>query len=262
MVKRISRRIAVILTMAMMLTSFVYAAPVHAASKPDLKKANVSWDLKNNKTLKYKTKWYALGVKEHTVKMTKFKVKNSKKKGYKECTFTLTFNRKIKPNSNQINKMFFMSDGLSGGSVGDNGPFGGGMYFTVVDYKTGKSLEGKNNKRVKVTSSKWKYTQKETKVSSDGFSIWYARKATVKVKIVYPKKYKNLAIGVGGYTATPETWTKTESWGHGGIGVASATGGIKTLNLKNYWSGKIPFSKETRLYSKKSKKYAHFMRVK
>lgn len=249
--KRSGRRIAFMLIMALILSS-VYALPVDAASKPDLKKANVKWDLKKNKKIKVKTKWSVLGVKEHTVKMTNFKVKKAKKKGYKQCTFTLTFNRKINPTKAQVQEMFFIADGSNGGV---NAPFGGGFYFTVVDYKTGKCLEGKNNKNVKVTHSKWKHTNKETKKGKEGFDIWYAKKATVKVKIIYPKNYKNLAIGVGGYTFAP--YYKSTSNGKGGSSAA-----VTSYTLKPYFTGKKAFSKETKLYSKKSKMYAHFMRVK
>ena len=250
MSKYFRKTLTIVFALTMIMTAFAFVQPVNAASKPDLKKANVKWDLKNNKTIKFKTKWSILGVKKHTVKMTKFKVKNAKKKGYKECTFTLTFNKKISPTKSQVNDMYWLVDGSNGGS---NAPFGGEVYFTVVDYKTGKSLEGKNNKGVKVTSS-WKYTKFDKKYSKDGFWIEYPKKTTVKVKITYPKKYKNLAIGVGGYTDAPKYVTE--------ISGGSASGYVSSLNLKAFWSGKKAFSKETKLYSKKDKNFAHFMRVK
>lgn len=247
MTKRISKRISIVLALAVLLSGFAFTMPAHAASKPDLKKANVKWDLKNNKTLKFKTKWSVLGVRKHTVKMTNFKVKDAKKKGYKECTFTLTFNRKISPTKKQVNDMYWIDyDGNAG--------FGGGFYYTVADYKTGKSLEGKNDKKVKVSDSGWKYSNKVIKSSADGFKIDYYKKASVKVKIVYPKTYKNLAIGVGGYNFAPYQFTEYSGTG--------AAGGVKTYSFKKYFNGKKAFSKETKLYSKKDKLFAHFMRVK
>lgn len=75
-----SRLMAILLTLAVILTSFAWVMPVNAESKPDMKNANVKWDLKNNKTLKFKTTWSAVGVKTHTVKMTKFKVKKAKER--------------------------------------------------------------------------------------------------------------------------------------------------------------------------------------
>lgn len=136
-----AKRTAIVLALALFLTCFTSVLPVNAASKPDMKKANVKWDLKNNKTIKYKTTWSVLGTKTHTVKMTKYKVKNAKKKGYKQCTFTLTVNRKINPTKDQVMDMWNLWDFYYFDNY-DNGPYGGGFWYTVVDYKTGKCLEG------------------------------------------------------------------------------------------------------------------------
>ena len=251
MSKYFRKGIAVVFAMVMVMTAFAFVQPVSAADNPDLKAANVKWDLKNNKTLKFKTKWSVLGVKQHTVKMTNFKVKKSKKKkGYKECTFTLTYKKKVNPTKAQVNDMYWIYDGSNGGS---NSPFGGEVYFTVVDYKTGLSLEGTNDKGVKVTS-KWKYSQYDKKYSKDGFWIKYPKKTVVKVKITYPKKYKDLAIGVGGYTEAPEYVTEVSG--------GSASSYVSSFNLKPYWAGKKAFSEEERLYSKQDASFAHFMRVK
>lgn len=266
MKKRISKRISFVLALALLLAGFVSTLPVNAASTPDLKKANVKWDLKNNKTLKIKTKWSCLGVKQHTVKMTKFKIKNAKKKGYKQCSFTLTFNKKVKPTDKQLNDMFWQADELEmEGNVGSNGPFGGNFYYTVVDYKTGKSLEVKNKYNVTVTDS-WKYTNYDDLRNSDDLGIKYPKKTIVNVKITYPKSYKNLAVGVGGYTIAPYSYMEMSSsdsdeLAGSGVGTASGGGGIKTYDLSKYWGGKKSYSKETKLYSKKDKKFAHFMRI-
>jgi len=83
--------------------------------------------------------------------MTNYKVTKADKEGYKQCTFTLTFNRSIKPSKKQVNKM--------GARIDSYGGFGGNFYYTVVDYQTGKSLEGENDKDVTVTSSDWKYSK-------------------------------------------------------------------------------------------------------
>lgn len=258
MTKKICRAGLLALVAVMFMTCFACLQPVSAAGKADLKKANVKWDLKKNKKIKYKTAWSYIGAKQNTVKMTNYKVKKAKKKGYKQCTFKLTFTRPdIKMTDSQIEKMELLAMEYNLREfTSENAPFGGGCYYTVVDYKTGKSLEGKNSKKVKVTRSDWKFSNYVKKVSSSDPDTWirYAKKTTVNVKIVYPKKYKNLAIGVGGYTAAPELFT--ESFGGG------ASSGFKTLNLNSYWKGKKAFSKETRLYSKKDKSYAHFMRVK
>ncbi len=225
MIQKITKRLAVVLAMVMLLTSFAFALPVNADTQPDLKKANVKWDLKNNKTLKFKTKWAGLGVKQHTVKMTNFKVKNSAQPGFKECTFTLTFNRKINPNKKQMKKMLTRLDTY--------GSFGGDFYYAVVDYQTGQNLEVANDKNVTV-ESQWKFLKKTTKKSKAGY-IWYTKKNKATVKITYPATYTNLAIGVGGHSS------------------------LKIMDA--FWDGEIPYSQAKGLYSAKNKSYAHFMRV-
>lgn len=245
---RMKRRLSLLMVLALLM-SFTMATTleVSAASKPDMQKANVKWDLKNNKVLKFKTKWSVLGVKQHNVKMTKFKVKDSKKKGYKECTFTLTFSRYINPTKAQVKQMAEIGEGY----VGANGPFGGNYWYTIVDYKTGKSLEVKNDQKVTVTDSGWKYSNYVKKTSKEGWWIRYARKSTINVKIVYPKNYKNLAVGVGGFTVAPYWYTGS-----------TGSGGVKVIGAVKLWKGKNIFSKETKLWSKKDKAFAHFMRVK
>lgn len=230
MAKCIGKRITVVLVMTVLFISLGLNAPVHAESNADMAKAKVKWDLKNNKKLKFKTKWYALGVKQHTVKMTNFKISDANEEGYKECTFKLTFNRNIRrPSKKQVFKMADCMD--------KNGTFGGGFYFTVVDYNTGLSLEGDNDKDVTVSSSDWKYSKWKKFTGTRGSWIKIAKKSTVSVKIVYPDTYEDLAIGVGGYTS-----------------IKGAPG--------TYWEGKKKFSKVKALQSKKYKKYTHFMRIK
>lgn len=228
MVKRISRKIAVILAMVMMLTCFAYTVPVNAAGKADMEKANVKWDLKNNKKLTYKQYWYSMGVKKHTVKMTNFKIRNAKKKGFKECTFTLTYKMKVNPTRDQILKM---------GRRCDQGKLFTQWGFCVVDYQTGKSLEQKNDKGVKTTWKIKSYNYAKL-YGTNGSWIRYPQKQVFKVKITYPKDYKDLTIGV----------------------VGSTKANLRTADA--HWAGKLPFSKATALYSKKDKAFAHFMRVK
>ena len=92
---------------------------LYAAAKADMEKANVMWDLKNNKALKFKTTWVGIGVRTHTVKMTNYKVTKASKEGYKKCTFTLTFNRKINPTKEQVDKM-------AAAAINNNYNLGGG----------------------------------------------------------------------------------------------------------------------------------------
>ena len=78
----------------------------------------------------------------------------------------------------------------------------------------------------------------ETKIKGTrGAWISYARKAQTSVTIIYPENYKDLVIGVGGF----HTYS---------------------TNVQSFFNGNKAFSKEKKLYHKKDKGYAHFMRVK
>ena len=210
----------------MLMFGAVGALPVNAAGKADMKKANVKWDLKNNKKIKYKQYWYAMGVQTHTAKMTKFKITNADTPGYKQCTFTLTYNMKLKPSNAQINKM-----GRRGGNFTEWG-------FCIVDYQTGMALGGANDKGVTATWGDWKHSKYKKHKAPNGAWIRYPQKSKINVKIVYPETYKDLAIGI--------------------VGASN----LKLKSANEHWDGKKPFSKATSIYSKKDKGFAHFMRVK
>lgn len=224
--RSVSTMLALMLCMVFTISA---TAPVEAAPKADMKKANVKWDLKKNKKVKFKTKWYAVGTKTHTVKMTNYKVTKADKPGFKKCTFTLTYRLKINPTKAQVNKM--------GNRYVKHGTFGGSYYWTVNDYKTGRCLAGTNDKGVTVTSTGWKYSKFKKIKGTRGAWISYARKAQTSVTIIYPENYKDLVIGVGGF----HTYS---------------------TNVQSFFNGNKAFSKEKKLYHKKDKGYAHFMRVK
>ena len=241
--KRGSRMAALLLAMAVIFTSFAWVMPVNAESTPDMKKANVKWDLKNKKTIKFKTTWSAVGVRTQKVKMTGFKVKKAKKKGYKQCSFTLTFTRDLKAKNDQIIEMAELAS--------EGADFGGRFYFTVVDYNTGECLEASNDKDVTVKSSGWKYSKYKKLKAKDGSWIRFSRKAVVKVSIIYPSTYKDLCIGVGGYTCASKY-------------VLGEDGGYEADEpyTRMFFLGGDAFSDSYYLYSKTDKSFAHFMRVK
>lgn len=198
-----------------------------AASKPYMKTANVKWDLKKNKTVTYKTKYVGIGMKNQKAKISDYKIKNSKKKGYKELTFTVKWTRQWKLKNNEIHKMAYSNIDTS---------IGGESYYAVVDYNTGKSLEKKNKQKVTVKQiGKPKY-QAKYYYDKDGCYVWISN-ITKKVKVTYPKNYKGLCIGVGGSTSLKNTKNDTK-----------------------FWNGKVAF-KKTSYYSSKDKSVAHFMRV-
>ncbi len=227
--KRLTAAVLAVVMTAGMVCLPGQALKAEAASKPHMKTANVKWDLKNNQTVTYKTKYAGIGMKSQKAKITGYKVKNSTKKGYKELTFTVkwTIQWKVKPD--EVHKI--VKQGMK------NNAMGGASYIALVDYNTGKAL-GVNNKQ-KVTGEQigtTKYSQGKYYYDDDGCYVWLSN-ITKKVKVTYPKNYKGLCIGVGGSTALKDTNNNTK-----------------------FWNGKGTFKKTT-YYSSKDKSVAHFMRV-
>ena len=203
-----------------------------AASKNYMSKMNVSWDLKPNKIITDKTMYADIGMIKQQLKITNYKIKNSSKKGYKELTFTLRFSypQNIKPA--QVHKI------INSETYKITASIGGGFYYAVLDYNTGKYLGVKNKQKVTVEKVQ-NFTIIDTKHYSDndGCSI-NLHTQDVKVKVTYPRNYKGLCIAAGGSTlAYPMTSNESE-----------------------FFNGNLAFGK-TSYYSKKDKSVAHFMRV-
>ncbi len=206
----------------------VHGAQAEAASKAYMKKAYVKWDLKKNKTISYKTKLDKIGTKKSNIKITKYKIKNSKKKGYKELNYTVRayYTPLTAKNVHKLPSGIYTAPILN-------------CYTAVVDYNTGKALTKGNKQKVTVKYSGWKVPTNKRKIyrDSDGCIIEQGLYSEIQVKVTYPKKYKGLCIGVGGHTSVNDTKNDTK-----------------------FWNGKAVFGK-TAYYSKKDKSYAHFMRV-
>lgn len=227
--KHIFKKVTLFTTMLALAFAILALNPqtTSAASKPVMKKVNVKWDLKNNKTVTYKTKYSGIGMIKQKAKISNLKIKNSKtKEGFKECTFTVKFTRKWKMSDSQIHKI--ADSGVVAGDVG--------CYF--IDYNSGKNLTTSNKYDVTVEVVKdWTYS-KTTKYS-DPHGCWVTlSNPSIKFKVTYPKDYKGLCIGLGGMTKLKATKNDTK-----------------------FWYGKNTFAK-TSYYSKKDKSIAHFMRVK
>jgi hypothetical protein len=104
---------------AAMLICVAPVPSVEAASTAKMKKVNVSWDLKNNKTVTVHTKYAGIsGFTNKTVKISNYKVTNSKKKGYKQATFTLTYKNTFKPTSAQAHKICHSTYAQETGNIG------------------------------------------------------------------------------------------------------------------------------------------------
>ena len=193
----------------------------------------ITWDLKQDKYRTYKSYWGGVGMITQKVKLSDFsETWSSDKAGYRVARFKLTFIRKKKPTAKQlVNAATYYT--IYHPELSDTSPH---CYYTIVDYKTGKSLECDNPYGVIVKRSKWKKSGSTTyKVS--GYSI-SMQNLSVVVQIEYPYTYKNLCIGVGGYRRMTETAAD-----------------------KRFWAGTAPFWKTTSLRNANYKKIAHFGRL-
>lgn len=240
--KTAKKIMSIILAITMLAGTIFSNSNNASAAGKSLGKMGLHWNLKSGKTYKVPHRiLYQNDLKWGKVKIKNFKKANAKKKGYKQITFTFEFqgkNAKLKKetilNMSQVGYTYDTS-----------------YYYTIADYATGTSLEGKNKFNVTVKSSKWKTTYYEKQHAmghfvegDEDFDNWIrlTKKATTKVTVIYPKTYKNLCIGVGGYTGVFDENVDQEK------------------KDKAYWKGKTTFDK-TYMY-KKGKKYAYFMRVK
>ncbi len=229
--KKDSRKKLTVFLLAVVMTfgGIFLPSRVEAASKPHMKTVNVKWDLKKNKTVTYKTRYAGLGMVKQKAKITDYKIKNSKKKGYKELTFTVKFTRQWNMSKNQVHKM-------------TNSPefpiykVGGKCFWALVDYDSGKCLAGKNKKKVVAEAGDWVYSTPKYYRDDHGCWVSFAN-SSVKVKVTYPKDYKGLCIGIGGYTDL-----------------------VFSDKDNKFFKGEGVFG-ETGYYSKKDKSVAHFMRV-
>ena len=202
----------------------------------DLKNLNITWDIKKGKTVKAKTNYNVVGERKFKIKMTKYKVKNLKK-GKKRITFTMKYSN-LAPNITveQGEKVYFdyESNGI---------PAGGGFFLTVVDPKTGLSIE-KGNSKVSVASdgftcSDYKYTYlfgSSPDEEDQSWYVYYPNKATITVTVTCPKDTESIVI---------------------------LAGGIKHPEIDNtpFFNGEIKFS-ESALYVPEDKSYVHAMEIK
>ncbi len=247
------------------------AEKAHAATKPHMKSLGLKWDLKKNRTVKFKTSWPGAGKGGYTgyegmtATIKNWKVSKAQKKGYKKATFTLVFNNRFSPTKKQIRGMKDWSGNWNDGAFGY-------IWYAVVDYNTGKSLEVPNDKGVTVKSGKWRFTGGKKYKSDLWSSVHVYKKATVKVTITYPSKYKGLCIGVGGNNVPYSTLRYYQN------GVLADDYG-RHDKVDYFWDGKAPFGK-TSLYNwklanktwaagynknscyTKSKANSHWMRLK
>lgn len=224
--KSTMKRVKAVVLVCALFMGLLYAPgqmnSVEAASKAYMKKLQVKWDVKNNKSVTTTT-FYSGGVgkKNVTAKISKLKVTKANKEGYKKLTCTLTVNFP-KLTASEVHK------------IAAKGVVGADFYYAIVDYDTGYSLETKNKFGVTVKAK----NKPKAKTYRDKHGCWVTMNdATIKLTITYPEDYKGVCIGFGGYSTLNE----------------------KKADQK-FWKGKKPYGTTT--YYTKNKKNNHFMRVK
>lgn len=209
--KKTTRKMTGILLTLTLIISAVFSPSqstyVEAAKKAHMKKLNLQWDLKKNKTVTCTTA-YAGGKfnfstlesevsvkKPIDIKITDFKTKKASKKGYKKITFTVSVKSNWTLNEEEVHQM------VNSEYCQNYGKVGGGFYYTVVDYNTGRCLEDtatKSKFNVTVKDSDWEYSEEIKYEDTDGCEVTIDHYVKTKVTITYPKNYKGLCIGVGG----------------------------------------------------------------
>lgn len=212
--------------MAVVLLAGVLVVPsqdAQATSENHMESLKLNWDLKKNKTVKYRVAMNVIKGINIQGKITDYKIVKAPKAGYKKLTFTVTLKDDLKkPSNGQIHKM--ASEGQQAGM----------NWISVADYDTGLSLERKNKFNVTAKFS-WKTIKEKVYKDNHGCYIT-ALTQRGKVSITYPEDYDGLCIGIGGQNRL----------------------GMLPID-KQYWIGKAEFGKTS--YYKTGKKNSHWMRV-
>ena len=112
------------------------------------------------------------------------------KNGFKRVTFTITKYAPSDFSQEEIDTMFSTLEGGTGE--------GGTGWVSLMDSKTGMSLAGDNDKNVTVMHDSVT-TVASTSLRTSGGETYYPYQWSTKFTVIYPKKYKNLCLIVGGY---------------------------------------------------------------
>ncbi|SCW52286.1 hypothetical protein SAMN02910400_01121 [Lachnospiraceae bacterium C10] len=228
--KLTKRIMAVLLAVGVVIgaTSVMTSQPVETeAAITYMKNLNLKTNIKKGKAYSFKTKYAVAGNKKTTWTLESVKFVDAKD-GYKKCKIKMI---------NKHNYTFTKAQAAKMAAYYENhGTMGGDEFFSVVDGKTGLSLEKLNDFDVTVKSSgKWSKLKK-TYYNSDEYIQRYM-KWTVNLTITYPENYDDLCIGFGGGNVIDsDTFTNCD-----------------------YWEGTIPFKKTT--YYKNGEKNSRWVQI-
>lgn len=246
-------------------TSKSAKASTSKSAAKNLQKLGVKFDLKKGKPAKFyvanstldslkkyrQGKSYKLGIAKQpfTAKVTRYKVKNAKKKGYKQATLTVEFASSWKPSQKTAKGVL---DAYRAPDFGGT-PFGQ-LCTVVADYSTGVNLEAKNAYGVTAKTTWGKLKQSKKYYPNGNRKDWISFMASQKcvITITYPASYTGLCFGCGGEVVVPNG------------------GGYDSFHDADQWeldqrffkasSTKLPYTKTS--YFTKGKSNFHFMRIK
>jgi hypothetical protein len=192
--------ISFILVMAVSMGMF--SSPVQAeTSENSLENLNISWNLKNDKAVSFKT---VIGkatkngksfsdstlVKMGTVTMTDYKITDADKDGYKKISFKIVFKLSPKLSKKTVDKMYYYYHYKTTDPLGE-------ISVVLADYETGEELRSGEND-VSISYSKFKSNGTKKYSGSGGREISIAKKTWVTVTAIYPETYENLCVLAGG----------------------------------------------------------------
>lgn len=223
---KLFKKLGVLLTAATLFVTSLTVIPLNVnAKEPYMKEANVRWNLEPDKEVTFKANYVGYGYIPIKAKIENFKIEKADEEGYKKLTFSAKYkNPKLKLSKKQVDKIVASDGGL-------------GYMFTLLDYKTGKSLEYENDFDVKVSNSGWKYSKSNYKYYGHrGAWCSHCKTSKIKITVIYPEDYKDLCIGVCGSTDPFN-------------------------EVSEFLNGEVPFKKST-FYKKGKKDLSSFMRVK
>lgn len=222
---KVLQKLGIIFVVMLTTFLFLFEGSALASKEPYMKSSKVRWNLKPDKTITFKTYYSGYGYMDVKATVKDFVIKNAKKKGYKKLSFYIDYQLpQLKLTKKQIKKIFDARNQL--------------LYmWTILDYKTGTSLEVENDFGVKVSYKPWEYSEDTYMYSVDSDTkIGYAKSAKKEVSVIYPEDFDRMCLMIGGSTDP------------------SYEGSL-------FWDGDIPLRK-TPFYKKDKKDLSSFMRIK
>ncbi|MBQ9632340.1 MAG: hypothetical protein IJV04_05440 [Lachnospiraceae bacterium] len=223
------RRILVFVTM---LAVLVAAIPLttEAASRSNIRRSGVKWGMRAGKSYRFPAYYSGItSTKPVEWVVSKPKIKNAKKNGYKQMSFVISM----------FNLSDFSQEEVD--AICRQDSFGGGVAWYLVDEDNGKSLEAKNKLGVTAKTKVLNESAVDGYETSDGKMTFYPRREyQVGVVMVYPEDYEGMCLLLGTYKDMTEFSTSDSKFFNGKLPLnktsmfkksKSCTRGVNLLKL-------------------------------